>query len=71
MKFHRPIIQNGTRRIRRKFLWLPMRVGSHIHWLESVRVEEIYDSGPGSTDADFFPRGWYINRVEPLTKGKI
>lgn len=67
IKFNRP--KEGDRRIRRQFLWLPMRTEDGIRWLEFVTLEEVYTIGFTLTGYDYTPQGWYVDRI--IEKGKL
>ena len=58
MRWHSP--ETGERRIRRVFLWLPLKLGSETRWFEHAVIEEEF----GYRWADY-GHAWRVVRFIP------
>lgn len=59
MRFSHHIPIEGEERFRKRFLWLPKRIGEETRWLELGRWHEVYSERRWKGEEFWQPLAWF------------
>jgi hypothetical protein len=59
---HKPIPENGEKRIIKRFLIFPERIEHEVRWLEFAKIEQVYHATRFTDTGRLIESYWFDNR---------